>query len=82
MREIVANTFWKRLVGLIFWKKSDGPVRLIIPRCNAIHTCFMRRPVDVYFMDKDDNTMMGFLAVPPWRILYYRGAVSVHEELC
>ena len=53
------------LMGRRGWTASDG---LILESCNSIHTFFMRMPIDVAFLDRDDRIVRVASAVPPWRI--------------
>ncbi len=61
-----------RLIGLMFRKEMNGFDGLLIGRCNSIQTCFMRYPIDVIFLDKDDKIVKVMRNVKPWRITYPR----------
>ena len=53
----VARSFWARLKGLI-GRQSLPPGRgLLILKCNAIHTFFMRVPIDATFYDREDRVV-------------------------
>jgi uncharacterized membrane protein (UPF0127 family) len=55
-------------------------VALFFPRCTSIHTCFMRGPIDVVFVDRDKRVVAVQQAVSPWRFLFGpRGSHSVLE---
>ena len=41
---------------------------LVIAPCNAVHTFFMRFPIDVLFVDRSGAIVGVRKAVPPWRI--------------
>lgn len=64
----VADTFLKRLVGLMFQKELSSEKALIIENCNAIHTFFMRFPIDVLFVDKNNRVVKVVKNFKPWRI--------------
>ena len=48
-----ANTFWKRLKGLLGTKVLGVGHGILITPCNSIHTFGMNYPIDVLFVDKD-----------------------------
>ncbi len=56
-----ARTYWRRLAGLL-----AGGDSLLIPDCAAIHTFFMRRPIDVVFLD-DAHRVTATVEAKPWR---------------
>jgi len=49
LKVIEAKKFKSRLFGLMFKKKKTLP--LLIPNCNRIHTYFMFKEIDVYYLD-------------------------------
>ena len=51
----VANTFKKRLLGLM--GKKNIKEGLYFPKTNSIHTFFMREPIDVIMIDNDNNVV-------------------------
>ncbi|HSN57988.1 MAG TPA: DUF192 domain-containing protein, partial [Clostridiaceae bacterium] len=51
----VADTFFKRLKGLMFTKELPQHEALHIIPCNEIHTFFMNYSIDVLYLDKDMN---------------------------
>lgn len=92
-RLLVAEFFLQRLVGMLALdpyedaKPADAgpsaslPVVMAFPRCSSVHTCFMRSPIDVAFIDRDGRVLSVCQGVPPWRIRSCRGAASVLERL-
>jgi uncharacterized protein len=46
---------------------------------SAIHTCFMRFPIDVVFLDRDFVVTSTRESVKPWRVVHDRAARSVVE---
>ena len=52
---------------------------LVLAPCFAIHTAFMRFPIDVVFVDRDGCTVRVVRELPPWRIAVAPGAASVVE---
>lgn len=76
----IADTFWKRALGLI-GKPGLGQGRgLLLPRCRSIHTGFMRFTIDVIFLDRDNGVVKIVQGVKPWRMARGgRNAVSTLE---
>lgn len=63
----VADSFGTRLKGLMFKKNLPEKSGLLIRNCSSIHTCFMRFPIDVLYLDKDYE-LLHAETVPPWRV--------------
>ena len=40
---------------------------LLIPRCNSVHTFFMRFPIDVAFLNRN-LVVLDVVRMAPWRI--------------
>ena len=77
----VARTFAERTRGLI-GRDSLAPGRgLLIERCNAIHTFFMRFPIDATFLDRQGRVVKVVRNIRPWRFFVWGGwrAVRVLE---
>ena len=51
------------------------------PRCGSIHTCFMRRALDVAFLSRTGEVLAVCREVAPWRVLSCREAASVIERI-
>ena len=62
------NTYFSRLIGLMF--KTDLPAGsgIILKPCTQIHTCFMRFNIDVVFLDENLQVLHVIENMPPWRI--------------
>lgn len=74
MRYIFARSIFSRVMGLMFKKDFDDALVLVMPytsRLNGIHTCFMRFPIDVYFLDEDCNTVDVKKNIKPWNVGVY-----------
>ncbi len=69
-----ATTFTDRLIGLMFRSHMEKNEGLIIEHCKSIHTCFMRFPIDVIFLDNKSSIVKLIRNLKPWRItgLYWR----------
>lgn len=60
--------------------KKEGVYGLLLTPCNAIHTCFMRYPLDVIYLDAKDCVIATKRCVKPFSIApKIRGAVKVLE---
>ncbi len=81
MKIVVARTFWARFKGLMFRKDMPCDEGLLIERCNSIHTCFMRFPIDAVFYDKRGGIVKEVKNIKPWRWCVWGGwkAVKVLE---
>jgi hypothetical protein len=63
----VADTFLKRICGLLGKKKLSPGQALILTPGNSIHTCFMRFPIDVLFIDKNNRILHSMADLLPFR---------------
>jgi uncharacterized membrane protein (UPF0127 family) len=64
----VAAGMIRRGVGLMgrrAWTDSDG---LVLEHCNSIHTFFMRMPIDVAYLDREDRVVRLIGQMAPWRV--------------
>ena len=69
----VAETFLARARGLIGRRPPPPGKGLLIPRCNAIHTLFMRFPIDATFLDRKGAVVKVVRDIPPGRFLVWGG---------
>ena len=73
VRAEVADTFAKRTRGLI-GRPPPGPGEgMLILKCNAIHTFFMRYPIDATFLDRENRVVKVVRGIRPWRPSPLRG---------
>ena len=63
----VADSFFTRLMGLIPYKELKEGDGLFFPKSNSAHTFFMRFPIDIVFLTKN-NTVVGIEEIKPWKI--------------
>jgi uncharacterized protein len=75
----VASTPVSRLLGLALLPASRAGAGLLIPRCRSVHTCGMRFPLDLVFLDGEDRVVELRRGVPPGRLIRCPGAMSVLE---
>jgi uncharacterized membrane protein (UPF0127 family) len=52
---------------------------LVIAPCNAIHTLFMRFPIDVVFVDRTGQVLKAISRLSPWRLAASLRAFAVIE---
>ncbi len=74
MKIILARSIISRALGLMFKRDFDDVLVLVMPyesRINGIHTCFMRFPIDVYFLDSKGNLVDKAKNVKPWKLGVY-----------
>lgn len=64
----IADTFYKRFIGLMGQKNLAKQTGLKIDPCNSIHCFFMKIPIDVMFLSKDDVVVKIIHDMKPWRI--------------
>ena len=67
IRVKMANTFFRRLKGLMFQSVILPDQGIVLSPCFAVHTCFMRFPIDVVYLD-EDFTVLEKETIPPWRM--------------
>jgi uncharacterized membrane protein (UPF0127 family) len=75
----VADTAWTRFRGLMGRDELAPGQGLLLRPVGSIHTCFMRFPIDVVFMDADLRVLRVAGEVGPWRARVQRGARVVLE---
>ena len=62
------DTYFSRLIGLMFKKDLPAGSGIILKPCTQIHTCFMRFNIDVVFLDEDLKVLHVIENMKPWRI--------------
>jgi uncharacterized protein len=75
----VAVTRATRRHGLLGRDWLDPAAALVLSPCFAVHTAFMRFPIDVLFVDSDDVVCRIVRELPPWRIAIEPRARAVIE---
>ena len=73
MRITEAKTFFQRARGLIGRKSLAADEGLLIPKCNCIHTLFMRFPIDATFFDRKGAIVKVVKGIKPWRLFVWGG---------
>ncbi len=65
----VARSFFARFMGLMGRKQVDADEGILFPKCNSVHTFFMRVPIDVVRLDGTGRVVKVEEGVRPWRML-------------
>ncbi len=63
----VANDFKTRLLGLMGQK--DISYGILFPKCNAIHTFFMKEEIDVVGLNEDNQVIYIYREVPKNKVI-------------
>ncbi|WP_366924547.1 DUF192 domain-containing protein [Metallumcola ferriviriculae] len=66
---IKADSFLRRLKGLIPYKGLEHGEGLLLTPCRSVHTCFMCFAIDVLYLDENMTVIAAFSDVGPWRFL-------------
>ena len=69
----VAESFFERARGLIGRKDLPPGEGMLILRCNAIHTLFMKFPIDAISYDSNDRVVKRVENIKPGRFLVWGG---------
>ena len=78
-RVAVAGNPWTRFVGLMGRAGLEPDSGLQILPCSSVHMFFMRFPLDILYLDRDNRVVKAVAGLKPWRISAARGARSVLE---
>jgi uncharacterized protein len=76
---VVADSPASRLRGLLGRSELRPGEGLLLRPASAIHTCFMRFPIDAVFLDQGLRVLRISDDLPPWRAASSRGAHAVLE---
>lgn len=74
---IEAKTFYTRLKGLMFKKNIQEGI--FFPKCNSIHTFFMKEPIDLIMVDKAFNVVLIKKNLKKNKIIYKKEAYHTIE---
>ena len=75
----LADSFASRFRGLMLRAELPAGEGLLIRPTGSVHTCFMRFPIDVVFLDRDLRVVKIAEGVRPWRLATARQARAVLE---
>ena len=80
---VVAGEVFTRLLGMVVEPPVDAagrPTVYAFPLCNSVHTCFMRYPLNIAFVDKEGAVLAVREGVAPWRLVAHPGAAMALER--
>ncbi|CAN5865437.1 hypothetical protein BH10CHL1_BH10CHL1_38550 [soil metagenome] len=77
----VADSYFKRLKGLIGVRQLDAGDGLLIKPCKDIHTHFMSIPIDVLYVDANNRVVGIDPELKTWRFGRRRGKARFVIEL-
>ncbi len=81
---VVAEGVAQRLRGMIAHEAPGGcgaGVVMGFPRCRSVHTWFMRRRIDIAFLDARGAVIETHRGVEPWRVRSCLRAASTLERV-
>ena len=78
-RVLVADSPLLRLRGLLGRDGLEQGEGLLLRPASAVHTCFMRFPIDAVFLDRDLIVLGIADGLEPWRAAARWGAKAVLE---
>ena len=78
VRPIVASSFFERMRGLLGRDGLQEGEGMLILRCNAIHTLFMRFAIDAIFLDAGFRPVKRVDSIRPGRLCIWGGRRARH----
>lgn len=75
----VASTFRARLLGVGAFPGRSAHDGVVLVPCRSIHTFFLRRAIDVVFLDKQGRECRRIECMRPWRMAFAARAHLVVE---
>jgi uncharacterized membrane protein (UPF0127 family) len=75
----VAMSRRARRRGLLGRQRIDGDAAMMLVPCAAVHTAFMRFPIDVVFINRDGRVVHIASRLQPWRVAMSPAAHAVIE---
>jgi uncharacterized membrane protein (UPF0127 family) len=75
----LASDPWSRFWGLTGRRELPPGHGLLITPCSSIHMFFMRFPIDVVFLDRDDIVVKIVHGIKPWRMAMGGGGKKALE---
>jgi uncharacterized protein len=78
-RAELANSYWTRFWGLMGRRELAAGAGLVLQPGGGIHMWFMRIPLDVVHVDKNDRMTHVLRAIKPWRFgpLFVGGKLAI-----
>ncbi len=78
-RCLLADSPWPRMRGLLGRSSLPEEEGILLRPASAVHTLFMRFPIDAVFLDRELRVLKVVSCLRPWRIAACRGAKAVLE---
>lgn len=78
-RAWLADKPWSRMKGLLGRKGLADGEAIILRPCSSIHTFFMRFPLDVVFLDREQRVVKVVRALKAHRLAAAKGARDAIE---
>ena len=79
MKVYILTNVFKRFKGFMFKKNIN--YALCFPRCNSIHTFFMKENIDVYMTDKDNKVLYAYKNAAKNKIIFPKKKVYYTYEI-
>ena len=76
---VLADTALRRMRGLLGRRKLASGEGLLLLPAPAVHTLFMRFPIDAVFLERDLTVLRVAADLRPWRMARCKGARAVLE---
>lgn len=77
----IADSFWARLKGLLGRAELPPGRGLLLEPCHSVHTCFMRFPIDVIFLNKYGEIIYFAAKMKPFQATAYIKKARLALEL-
>ena len=76
---LLSASFLKRLKGLLGYRSIGKNQAMILRPANSVHTCFMRFPIDVLFVDRNNIVLKAVSNMRPFRAtgIYFKSAIVI-----
>lgn len=75
----ICNTFRSRFIGMMFQKQASK-VGYFFPKCNSIHTFFMKQPIDIIMTNQNHEIIFIYRNVKPFKIIFpKKGVTNTYE---
>ena len=78
-RAQLASDPWSRFWGLMGRRDLPKGSGILIAPCSSIHMFFMRFPIDVVFLDRNDVVVKVVHSIRPWRLAMGGGGKKALE---
>lgn len=75
----MTDSFFERSRGLLGCRYLHEDEGLLITPCNSVHTFFMRFPIDLLFLNRNNTIVKIVSDLHPWRLAMSSEACSVLE---